>query len=55
MKEIIKYADASRITNGKNIIINKSLQTGIKEDKVIKIISKEVTDYTVRLYKSKKK
>ena len=54
MKEIIKYAAANRISNGKNMILNKSLETEIKEDKVIKIITKEVTDYTVRLYKNKK-
>ena len=54
MKEIIKYAATNRISNGKNMILNKSLETEIKEDKVIKIITKEVTDYTVRLYKSKK-
>ena len=55
MKEIIKYAAANRIVDGKNTILNRSLETEIKEDKVIKIITKEVTDYTVRLYKCKNK
>ena len=55
MKEILKYAAANRITNGKNRILNRSLESEIKEDKVIKIITKEVADYTVKLYKSKNK
>jgi hypothetical protein len=55
MKEIIKYAVENRIADGKNTILNRSLETEIREDKIIKIIIKEVTDYTVRLFKSKNK
>jgi hypothetical protein len=55
MKEIIKHAVANRIADGKNTILNRSLETEIREDKIIKIIIKEVTDYTVRLFKSKNK
>lgn len=54
MKEIIKYAAANRISNGKNAILNKALEKELKEDKVVKILTKEVTEYSIRLLKSKK-
>ena len=55
MKEILKYAEANNITNNKNIIINKSLESKIKEDRVIKIITKEVTSFLTRLFKTNDK
>ena len=51
MKEIIKYAETNRITNNKNLIVNKSLENKIQEDRVIKIITKEVTSFISRLFK----
>ncbi len=52
MKEILKYAEANRIINNKNIIINKSLENKINEDRVIKIITKEVSSFISRLFKT---
>ena len=49
MKEIIKYAVANKITNNKNLIIKKSLENKIQEDRVIKIITKEVASFISRL------
>jgi hypothetical protein len=51
MKEILKYAETDKIIN-KNIIINKSLESKIKEDRVIKIITKEVSSFISRLFKT---
>lgn len=54
MKEIIKYAAANRISKGRNAILNKALEKELKEDKVVKILTKEVTEYSIRLLKIKK-
>jgi hypothetical protein len=51
MREILKYAAANRITNTKNLIIKKSLENKLHEDKTIKIITKEVASYISRLIK----
>ncbi len=53
MKEIIQYAVANRIANSRNAILNRSLKSEIEEDKTIKIITKEVTDFIMRLYNRK--
>lgn len=53
MKEIIKYAAANGISKGRNAIINKALEKELKEDKVVKILTKEVTEYSIRLLKIK--
>jgi hypothetical protein len=55
MKSIIDYAVKYRITNGKNLILNKSLDSEIKEDKVIKILTKEVAEFTRDLLNLKDK
>lgn len=55
MNEIIKYAAANRITNNKNLIIKKSLESKVQEDRVIKIFTKEVTTFIVRLFKNDSK
>jgi hypothetical protein len=52
MKEILKYAETDKIINNKNIIINKSLENKINEDRVIKIITKEVSSFISRLFKT---
>lgn len=52
MKEIIRYAAENRITNNKNLIVEKSLENKLQEDKVIKIITKEVASFILRLLKT---
>jgi len=47
-----KYAFEDNIPYGKNEIINRSLETKIKEDRVIKIITNEVTDFVLKLFKN---
>ena len=54
MKSIIEYAVKNKITNGKNRILNRSLETYTKEDRFIKILSKEVTEFTIDLLRYKK-
>lgn len=54
MKEIIKYAAANRISKGKNAILNNALEKELKEDKIVKILSKEVTEYSIRILNKKK-
>ena len=53
MKEIIQYAIENRIANSRNAILNRSLKSEIKEDRTIIIITKEVTDFIMRLYNRK--
>ena len=53
MKSIIEYAVKNNITNGKNRILNKSLETYAKEDRIIKILSKEVIEFTIDLIRYK--
>ena len=53
MESIIEYALKNNITNGKNRILNKSLETYAKEDRIIKIISKEVIEFTIDLIRYK--
>lgn len=52
MKEILKYAETNKIINKKNLIVNKSLENKIQEDRVIKIITKEVASFISRLFKA---
>ncbi len=49
MKSIIEYAVKNKITNGKNRILNRSLETSAKEDRLIKILSKEITEFAIDL------
>jgi hypothetical protein len=51
MNKIIKYAIEKKITDGKNKILNTSLENGIKEDRVINIMAKEVSHFIIRLMK----
>lgn len=53
MKDIIKYAEANKISSNKNIIIKKSLENRIQEDRVIKIITNEVGSFISRLLRAK--
>ena len=53
MESIIEYALKNNITNGKNRILNKSLETDAKEDRIIKILSKEVIEFTIDLIRYK--
>ena len=53
MESIIEYALKNNITNGKNRILNKSLETYAKEDRIIKILSKEVIEFTIDLIRYK--
>lgn len=53
MESIIEYALKNNITNGKNRILNKSLETYAKEDRIIKILSKEVIEFTIDLIRHK--
>lgn len=50
MKTILDYAKEKKIVNENNAIIEKSVKTEIKEDRVVKIITKEVTDFFARLF-----
>ena len=53
MKDILKYAEANKITSNKNTIIKKSLENRTQEDRVIKIITKEVGSFISRLFSAK--
>ena len=52
MKEILKYAAASRMVNVRNYILKKSLENKIVEDKVIKVAAIEVTEFMTKLNSS---
>ena len=51
MKTILNYAKEKKIINENNMIIEKSIQSEIKEDRIIKIITKEVTDFFTKLFR----
>jgi hypothetical protein len=55
MESIIEYAVKNKLTNGNNRILNRSLATFAKEDRMIKILSKEITEFAIDLiiYKDK--
>jgi len=53
MKEILKYARESGIANANNSILEKALGTQLKEDRVMKIITKEVITFVTRLFINK--
>lgn len=55
MNEIIKYATANRISNNENIIVKKALETEVKEDRAMRIFTKEITSFIIRLFKSEAK
>ena len=54
MKEIINVATKMKIANMQNNIVRNSLKENIKEDKVIKIITKEATEFIKNLFNDKK-
>ena len=54
MKSIIDIAVINKITNGKNKILNRSLELKTKEEKLVKILSKEITEFTIDLIKYKR-
>ena len=49
MKEILKYTPSNRILN-KNYFVTKAIETKIKNDRTINMISKEVTDLIIKLF-----
>lgn len=49
MKSIIEYAVKNKITNGKNRILIRSLETSAKEDRLVKILTKEITEFAIDL------
>ena len=53
MKEILKIASEYKIGNLKNYIVRNSLEKEIEEDKVIKILTKEVTKLIINLLSKK--
>ena len=53
MKEIIELASREKIGNIKNFIVSRSLQSGVKEDRTIKIITKEVAEFLLILFDRK--
>ena len=53
MKNNINYAIEDKLTDGKNKIINRALETKINEDRVIKSITKEASDFIINLFKIK--
>lgn len=53
MRNNINYAIEDKLTDGKNKIINRSLETNISEDRVIKSITKETSDFIINLFKIK--
>ena len=53
MKEIIELASQKKIGNVKNFIISKSLKNILKEDRTIRIITKEIADFILTLFDKK--
>lgn len=52
MNENTKYTTIDKISNNENIIIKKALENEVQEDKVIRIFTKEITSFIIRLFKS---
>ena len=52
MKQFIEYAFKHKVIKNRNKIIEKSLETSEVEDKTIRNITKEFTDFILRLIKS---
>lgn len=50
MKSILEISREKKIISGQNSIIDNSVETEFKEDRVIRIFTKEVTDYFLRLF-----
>jgi hypothetical protein len=53
MRDIIELASRKKIGNIKNFIIDRSFKTKIKEDRTIRIITKEITDYIMTLFEKR--
>jgi hypothetical protein len=54
MKSILDYAKEKKIVGEKNSIIERSIKTKIKEDKVVKILVKEITQLFTKLFSETK-
>lgn len=50
MKSILEISREKKIISEHNSIINNSVVTEFKEDRVIRILTKEVADYFLRLF-----
>ena len=53
MRDILELASRKKIGNIKNFIIDKSFKTSIREDRTIRIITKEITDYILTLFEKR--
>jgi hypothetical protein len=53
MRDIIELASRKKIGNINNFIIDKSFKASIKEDRTIRIITKEITDYIMTLFEKR--
>ena len=54
MRNIIEIAKENNITNGKNSILNRSMENELKEDKVFLSITKEITEFVVKMLNKNK-
>ena len=55
MRDIIELASRIKSGNIKNIKLEKSLKIDIKEDRTMKIFTKELTEFILDLFDKKKK
>ncbi len=55
MNKILKYGIQNKITDGNNYILNKSLEKEYKEDRIITMVAKEVTDFVMKTINKKSK
>lgn len=54
MKGILEYAVANRIIDGNNKIIKNAIEKDFNEDRIIKIVTKEITDFIIKIYNTQK-
>ena len=54
MRNFIEIAKENKITDGKNSILNRSMETELREDKVFLSITKEITDFVVKMLNKNK-
>ncbi|MCB9206097.1 MAG: hypothetical protein H6612_01570 [Ignavibacteriales bacterium] len=54
MKGILEDAVANRIVNGNNKILEKAIEKDFNEDRIIKIVTKEITDFIIKIYSTQK-
>ena len=54
MRNIIEIAKENKITDGKNSILNRSMENELREDKVFLSITKEITDFVVKMLNKNK-